>query len=136
MKANMKLSFWIPFIFIFVVAAFLIQGFSALDVVMILGAVLIVGYFILGYVRRIDAIQIIDNTMVVKTPITVKEYQLSEISEIYFKERDRSVLKAVYQNEEITLCTDIYDVSILAIKAYLLLHYPHISEKVIETSKK
>jgi len=129
MKANIHLAPYIPFIVFVVVILFLLEGFDTFDVITILGGGIIIGYFILGFIRRKDALLVVDGILKIKTPIKTREYNIAEITELSIKKSDNATLKANYQGETITLCTDIYDVSITEIKDYLLKNFLHITEK-------
>jgi hypothetical protein len=126
MKANIKLHGWIPFIFIIVVVFFLMQEFNLLDIVMIVGGSIIVGYFVMGFIRRKDALVIDGDTMIVTTPIKKKTYTISDMTELLYHPKDKGILQAKLNGETINLCTDIYDQELCDIVAYLLSHYDHL----------
>lgn len=123
MRANIKLHLWVPFLFILVVAFFLMQEFNVLDIVMILGGIVIVGYFVMGIIRRKDALIIEEDTLQVTTPISKKEYTISTISHLQFSVKDKRMIQGTINGEIVNLIGDIYDVSIVDIYAYLISHY-------------
>lgn len=127
MRANIKLHIWIPFIFVLVIAFFLMQEFNVLDFVMIIGGLIIVGYFVMGFIRRKDALVIEGDTIIVTTPITKKEYTISDISKVFYSPKDKGVIQATYNGETINLINNIYDEEIEDIFAYLISHYDHIT---------
>jgi len=135
MRANIRLKPWTPIIVVIVVTVFLVEGFDVLDVVLILGGGFIVSYFMLGYIRRKNAVLIDGATLIIKSPFRINEYTIQDISEVFIKPIDTKSLKAVYQGETITLCTEIYDISIEEIKQYLMKTYEHIVEKPQEIKK-
>lgn len=135
MKANIKLAPWIPIIVVLVLVLFLIEGFDVLDVVLILGGGFIISYFVLGYLRRKEALIIDDKSIQVRTPIKFTEFALQDITTVFIKEHDHDTLKAVYHGETVTLCTNIYDCSIEEIKTYLIEHNTHITEQEKEVKQ-
>ncbi|QMS85050.1 hypothetical protein [Candidatus Xianfuyuplasma coldseepsis] len=128
MKANITMSPWIVFLFIVIMVLFLLQGFDLIDVITIIGVVLIVTYYVLGFIRRKDALVITDDKMIVKTPIKTREFDIKDISMVQLSSRESGVIKALYKNEVVTLCSNIYSRKAEDILQYLITTFPHIKE--------
>ncbi len=129
MKANIKLPVWFPIIIIIVAAFFAIIDIGILTFVITGGALYLLIYFLLGYIRRKDAIIIEGNLLKVKSPFKTKEYEIDKLSNLSLVDND-SMLKGIYDNSDrkITLCTGIYDVPLGEILLYLVTNYPHLSK--------
>lgn len=107
---------------------FLIQGFDAIDVITIIGVGLILTYYGLGVIRGKEAVSITADTMVVKTPIKTNEFTISDIKMVQVSSRESGVIKALYRDNIVTLCSNIYDKPIEEILQYLVTTFPHIKE--------
>ena len=125
-RANIKISLWVPIVFLAIMTAFIVIDFDVLDVVIILGVLVIVVYFIMGYIKRKDALVIEGNLLKVTTPIKTKEFDLSALKSLSLEDNG-TILRGQYQDEIIKVITNIYDVSLSDIQHYLLEHYPHIN---------
>lgn len=131
-RANIKMSYWLPFIMILITSLFLFFQFNVLDVIMILGTVLIILYYIVGVVKQKDAIVIEGTYLKVTSPIKTKEYDISKISSVALVDHD-TLIQATYQGKDIKLVTNIYDVALVDIKDHLVRTYSHITD---HTTKK
>lgn len=127
-RANIKLSPWLPLIMIVLTSLFLFFQFNVLDVIMIIGTILIILYYIVGLIKKKDALVIEGTHIKVTSPITTREYDVKDIRSIALVDQD-TLLQANYQGKDIKLVTNIYDQSLLAIKEYLVRTYPHITDK-------
>lgn len=129
MKANIKVTPWIPLVFAMVAVYFIVQDFDVLSIIMVSGALLIVVYFLLAFFKRNDALTIEGHTMQVRSPFKTREFDISKISSVFTRKGDNGLLKATYEEDTVALCTNIYDKSIYEVKDYLLQNYPHIEDK-------
>lgn len=127
-RANIKLSLWLPIIMILITSLFLFFQFNILDVIMIIGTVLILLYYIVGIIKRKDAFVIEGTYLKVTSPIKTKEYNIEDISTVALVDHD-TLLLATVQGAETKLVTNIYDRSLLEIKDYLVRTYDHITDK-------
>lgn len=128
MKANIQISFWVPLIFILVSTVFFFVEFNALDVIMLVGVIIIVGYYAVGFFKRKDALLIEGSTMIVTSPISSTEFDLQELTSVALEDNG-TILRGVYHGQKIKLVTSIYDVSLEEVKHYLISHYDHITEE-------
>ena len=126
-RANIKISPWLPFIMVLVTALFLFVKFNVLDVVMIGGTVLIIVYYVVGIIKRKDAIVIEGTHLKVTSPIRTKEYNIMDITAVALVDHD-TLIKATYQDKDIKLITNIYDIDLIDIKEYLVRTYGHITD--------
>lgn len=122
MRANIKLTPILPIVFVAVTTLFLLGGLDPLDYVMILGTIIILAYFLLGYFRRKNALVIEDHTITIKTPFFRRHYDISELSDITLHTKSGKVIKATHDDRQINLVNDIYDVPIETIYNYLIEH--------------
>ena len=129
MKADIKVAPWVPILFLAVAIFFALQEFNALDIIMISGSLLIIVYFVLAYIKRKDALIIEGNKMFVRSPFKVREFDIDNITNVFTNKGDAGVLKATYEDEIVSLCTNIYQKDIHEVKEYLLKNYPHIEDK-------
>ena len=125
MRANIKLTPILPIVFVAVTVLFLLGGLDPLDYVMILGTIVILAYFLLGYFRRKDALVIEDSSITIKTPFFHRQYTFSELSDLTLHTKSGKVIKATHDDRQINLINDIYDVPIETIYNYLIEHMDH-----------
>jgi hypothetical protein len=127
-RTNIKLSPWLPIIMVLITSLFLFFQFNVLDVIMILGTVFITFYYVMAMVKRKDALVIEGTTLKVTSPIKTKEYDVNDLTSISLVDHD-TLLRGIYQGQEVKLITNIYDQSLSEIKDYLVRTYPHIIDK-------
>lgn len=123
LKANIKLPIWLGVIAIIISILFTSFLFNALVIIIYLGTVYLIVYFVLGYIRREDAL-VIDNEFIkVKTPFKYKEWNISELNSVFLAEKV-SMLKGVIiidnVHTEVTICTNIYTKSLREIYSVLI----------------
>jgi len=115
LKANIKLPLWLGIIAILLSALFSLFDFSPIVIVIYIGTLYLIVYFIVGFIKRKDAL-IIDNELIqVKSPFKYREWIIKDIKNIYIVDNG-SMLKAVILEEdqeiEVTICSNIYDKSL------------------------
>jgi hypothetical protein len=127
MRANIRISPWIPLLFFVVLPIVLWNGVDVLGIVLLLGAAVILAYVVMGLVRRQDALIIEAGTMHVTSPFRRRSYDLAKLSSISLEDGG-TLLRGVYDGERVKLITAIYTESLDTIQAYLLSHHPHIED--------
>ena len=131
MKADIKLPLWIPIIASIVSIVVAVLEFNVVDIIIIVGALSIITYFVLGFVRKRDAL-IIDNvTISIVTPIKRKEYDLTLIKDLELLDGN-SILKCTYPVDDeaktITLCSNIYTETLESVYEYLIKNNPSLKK--------
>lgn len=127
MRANIKLSPWLPFILVLATAVFLFFQFNMLDIIMMVGTALIIVYFVIGVIKRKDALIIEGTTLKVTSPIKTKEYNIEDLTAVRLVDYN-TLIKGTYQGDEVKLITNIYDRPLEEIKEYLVHTYDHITD--------
>ena len=131
MKADIKLPLYIPIVASILSIVVVALEFNLIDIIIITGALLIITYFVLGYVKRKDALIIENDKMVVVTPIKRREYDFSLMTNLDLVDGN-SILKCSYPIEDeiknITLCSNIYTEKLDTIYEYLCSHHPELKK--------
>lgn len=127
LKADMKLPIWLGLIAIVISIIFTSFLFNALIIIIYLGTVYLIIYFILGYVRRIDAL-VIDNDLIkVRTPFKYVEWNISEFDSVFLADKVSSLKGVIIIEDEVTevtICTDIYSKKLKEIYSTLITSHP------------
>jgi|LGVE01.1.fsa_nt_gb hypothetical protein len=130
-KTDMRLYYIIPVIFVSITVVFAVINFDIIDVATIIFSSWLLLYFILGYIKRKDALTIENDIMRITSPFKTKEYNIYNIKRVYCTQANGRMLKAVYEENgersTITLCNNLYKVKIEEIRDYLIEHYPHLA---------
>jgi len=115
LKANIKLPLWLGIIAILLSALFSLFDFSPIVIVIYIGTLYLIVYFIVGFIKRKDALIIDSELIQVKSPFKYREWIIKDIKNIYIADNG-SMLKAVIlekdQEIEVTICSNIYDKSL------------------------
>jgi|GEM_PF-2484537 len=136
MKSNMKLPMWLPITTTVVTALLFFLETSIIHFLTVPLSIFLVSYFLIGFIKRKDALIIDSQTIKVRSPFRYREYDISKIRSVYLVDNN-STLKGVYETGDnletiITICTNIYDVSLTDICDYLLKEFSHINIKSAE----
>ena len=130
-KTDMRLYFLIPVVFVSITFVFAVISFDIIDVATIMFSSWLLLYFVLGFIKRKDALTIENKRMCVITPFKTKEYDISNIKRVYCTQANGKMLKAVYEENgkksTITLCNNLYKAKIEEIRDYLIEHYSHLA---------
>lgn len=127
MHANIRISPWVPLLFVLVLPITLLNDFGILDVILLAGALFILVYVALGLVRRRDALVIEGHTMTVVSPLHRRTYDLTKLASISLEDGG-TLLRGVYDGQRVKLVTAIYTESLEAIRSHLLQQHPHIED--------
>lgn len=127
--ANIKLPLWLPFVAVAISALFAFYEFGALSIIIFIGSLYLLSYFVAGMIRSKEAILIDKKVMKVKSPFRYHEWQISNIKKIYLVDNN-SMLKGVIiedgNERTVTLCSGIYDVNLIVVADYLVNNFPHL----------
>lgn len=118
MKADIKLSFFLPIIVTVITIIVTVLSLEYFDIIFIVGAIYIDVYYVVGYLKRKDALVINNLDITIKSAFKVRSYEVSELSELSYIENE-SRIRAKYDSATITVCNDIYSISLEEIYNYL-----------------
>lgn len=118
MKANIKLSMYLPIIVTTLTIIITIFQFEYFSILFIVTSLYIDLYYGLSYVKRKDALIITDNELTVTTAFKNRVYPIRDLSDIQFTKGDNTI-RASFDGNNTTLCSDIYSKSIEEIYALL-----------------
>ncbi len=118
MKANIKLSLFLPILMTIIAIVANLISFEYFNLIFIAGAIYIDIYYLLGYLKREDALVITDIEITVITAFKTRNYLLDDLSNIKFLDGENSI-RATYNEKTIILCNNIYSVSLKEIHRFL-----------------
>jgi hypothetical protein len=118
MKANIKLSFYLPIIVTVITIVVTILSFDYFNLIFIAGALYIDAYYLASYFNRIDALIITNQDITVTTAFKTRNYVISELSGIKYTDGENSI-RAIYDNKNVTICNNIYSNSLQEIYNFL-----------------
>ena len=128
MTANIKISLVVPLVSIVLMSIFLYLEINVLSIIISVGALLIVVYYILGFIKRKDALVIKDGELIVTSPIKTRTFDLEKLKSVSLEDNG-TILYGDYDGTRTRLITNIYDRPLTEIKNYLLISYAYIKEQ-------